>query len=49
MRKFRTTVEQEVGKNIGRIFNDCPDPVEVNLENFEVRTPAAPETFPGDV
>jgi hypothetical protein len=34
MRKFRTTVEQEVGKNIGRIFNDCPDPVEVKLENF---------------
>ena len=34
MRKFQTAVEQEVGKNIGRIFNGCPDPVEVKLENF---------------
>jgi len=34
MKKFRTTVEQEVGKNLERIFNACPDPVEIKLENF---------------
>jgi hypothetical protein len=34
MRKFRTAAEQEVGKNIERIFESCPDPVEIKLENF---------------
>ena len=34
MKKFRTAAEQEVGKNIERIFNACPDPVEIKLENF---------------
>jgi hypothetical protein len=34
MRKFRTPEEQEVGRNIERIFSACPDPIEVRLENF---------------
>ncbi len=34
MKKFRTAAEQEVGKNIENIFNSCPDPVEIKLENF---------------
>ena len=34
MKKFRTTKELEVGKNIERIFNSCPDSVEIKLENF---------------
>ena len=34
MKKFRTATEQEVGKNIERIFNNCTDPIEVKLENF---------------
>lgn len=34
MKKFRTAAEQEVGPNIARIFEACPDPVEVKLENF---------------
>jgi hypothetical protein len=34
MKKFRTAAEQEVGRNIERIFERCPDPVEVRLENF---------------
>jgi len=34
MKKFRTAKEQEVGKNIERIFNSCPDSVEVRLECF---------------
>lgn len=34
MKKFRTPAEQEAGRNIERIFNACPDPVEVKLENF---------------
>ena len=34
MKRFQTAVEQEVGKNIERIFTECPDPVEVRLENF---------------
>lgn len=34
MKKFRTEAEQQVGKNIERIFNQCPDPVEIKLENF---------------
>lgn len=32
--KFRTPAEQHTGKNIERIFNDCPDSVEIKLENF---------------
>jgi hypothetical protein len=34
VKKFRTSVEQEVGKNVARIFEDCADPTEVKLENF---------------
>lgn len=34
MKKFRTQAEQQVGRNIGRVFNACPDPVEIKLENF---------------
>ena len=34
MKKFRTAAEQEVGKNIEHIFNACPDPIEIKLENF---------------
>src|SRR5512141_1967046 len=34
MKKLRTAAEQEVGKNIERIFTTCPDSVEVRLENF---------------
>ncbi len=34
MKKFRTAAEKQVGKNIGRIFQTSPDPVEVKLENF---------------
>jgi hypothetical protein len=34
VRKFRTPVEQEIGANIARIFECCPDPVETKLENF---------------
>ncbi len=34
MKKFRTTLEQEVGKNIERIFHACPDSTESKLENF---------------
>jgi len=34
MKKFRTAAEQEVGKNIERIFTTCPDSVETKLENF---------------
>jgi hypothetical protein len=34
MKKFRTQREEEVGRNIERIFNACTDPVEVKLENF---------------
>jgi len=34
MKSFRTPVEQEVGKNIERIFLECPDSVEIKLENF---------------
>jgi len=31
---FRSATEREVGKNIERIFNDCPDSVELKLQNF---------------
>jgi hypothetical protein len=34
MKKFRTAAEQEVGNNIARIFDACPDPTEIKLENF---------------
>ena len=34
MRKFRTAAEEKVGGNIADIFNRCPDPVEIRLENF---------------
>jgi len=34
MKKFRTTAEQQVGKNIGAIFEKCPDSIETKLENF---------------
>ena len=34
MKKFRTPAEQQVGLNIERIFNGCPDSVEIKLENF---------------
>jgi hypothetical protein len=34
MKKFRTAAEDEVGKNIERIFERCADPVEIRIENF---------------
>lgn len=34
MKKFRTEAEQQVGRNISRIFENCPDSVEMKLENF---------------
>jgi hypothetical protein len=34
LRKFRTADEEQVGKNIEKIFNACPDPIEIKLENF---------------
>lgn len=34
MKKFRTEAEQQVGQNNARIFEACPDPVEIKLENF---------------
>ena len=34
MQVYRTTTENEVGKEIEKIFEACPDPVEVRLENF---------------
>ena len=34
MRSLRTPIEQQVGKNIERIFLKCPDSVEIKLENF---------------
>ena len=34
MKKFRTTDEQQVGKNIEAIFTKCQDPIEIKLENF---------------
>ena len=34
MKKFRTPGEEQVGRNIERIFNSCPDSVETKLENF---------------
>jgi len=34
VKKFRTEAEQQAGRNIERIFQKCPDSVEVKLENF---------------
>lgn len=34
MTKFRTESEQKVGPNIEEIFDNCPDSVEIKLENF---------------
>jgi len=34
MKKFRTALEQQVGRNVEAIFNGCPDSVEIRLENF---------------
>ena len=34
MKTFRTQVEQEVGRNIERVFLECADSVETKLENF---------------
>ncbi len=34
MKKFRTDVEEEIGKNMERIFNACADSIEIKLENF---------------
>jgi hypothetical protein len=33
-KRFRTTVEENVGLNVARIFEESPDSVEVKLENF---------------
>jgi hypothetical protein len=34
MKKFRTADEQQVGPNIAKIFEACPDSVETKIENF---------------
>jgi hypothetical protein len=34
VKKFRTEAEQQVGANIARIFEACPDSTETKLENF---------------
>ncbi len=34
MKRFRTPDEEQVGKNIQRIFEACPDSIELKLENF---------------
>lgn len=34
MRVYRTDVESAVGREIEQIFSQCPDPVEIRLENF---------------
>jgi len=34
MTKLRTDAERQVGANIQRIFTECPDSVELKLENF---------------
>jgi len=34
MKKFRTSDEQKVGRNIEAIFDACPDASEIKLENF---------------
>jgi Macrocin-O-methyltransferase (TylF) len=34
VKSFRTAAEQEVGKNIALIFDECPDSTEAKLEGF---------------
>lgn len=34
MKRFRTTLEEEVGRDLERVFHACPDSIEVKLENF---------------
>ncbi len=34
MKKFRTETEMKVGQAIAKIFDSCPDPTEIKLENF---------------
>lgn len=34
MKQFRTSAEQKTVKNVGRIFQACPDPIETKLANF---------------
>lgn len=34
MKKFRTPAEEQVGPAIAQIFERCPDPVDIKLENF---------------
>lgn len=34
MKSFKTAIEREVGKNIERIFVECPDSIETKLNNF---------------
>ncbi len=34
MKSLKTEIEQQVGKNIERIFTSCPESLEVKLENF---------------
>lgn len=34
MKKFRTPIEEQVGQNVEHIFQACPDPIEIRLENF---------------
>lgn len=34
MKKFRTSAEEQVGPAIAQIFERCPDPVDIRLENF---------------
>lgn len=34
MKTFRTEAEQQVGPNIARIFEACPDSIETKLQNF---------------
>ncbi len=34
MKSFRTSIEQEVGKSVERIFTECSDSIETKLENF---------------
>lgn len=31
---MQTDIEQEVRRNVGHIFDDCPDSTETKLENF---------------
>lgn len=34
MKVYRTEAEDQIGKEIEQIFQACPDPVEIRLENF---------------